>query len=304
MPNYLINSDNKEMVEGLAKNTFAPGNVTPISHGGTGASTAAGARANLGLPDPLPIDAGGTGAQTAEEARANLGFPDPIPVNKGGTGATTAAGARSNLGAASSSHTHQLSSLGGTLPIDKGGTGATTAADARANLGIVSPVDFPIAVNKGGTGATTAAGARTNLGLDGILSFDTLWTNSGSSMPSGNSISIPSLSNYNYVVIIYSCKISAPGSVYARSQKAIYNPGKTGYYYLDLNYIESQLGGGSPANPGTIVKITNLDAIISYTSKTITWNTEYTSTIDTGDSDMSGTTSNNIVINYVLGANI
>lgn len=48
-----------------------------IKMGGTGATTAAGARKNLGLGDTsgaVPIANGGTGATTASEARTNLGI--------------------------------------------------------------------------------------------------------------------------------------------------------------------------------------------------------------------------------------
>ena len=48
-----------------------------IAHGGTGATTVAGARNNLGLGNTtgaLPVANGGTGATTAEVARANLGL--------------------------------------------------------------------------------------------------------------------------------------------------------------------------------------------------------------------------------------
>lgn len=55
--------------------------ILPLTLGGTGASTAAGARTNLGLgsvatENTVPVAKGGTGATTATAARTNLGLGD------------------------------------------------------------------------------------------------------------------------------------------------------------------------------------------------------------------------------------
>lgn len=62
-----------------------------ISQGGTGSTTASGARTNLGLVDGsglIPVSIGGTGAKTAAEARSNIGAlsSTPAKTGAGGTG--------------------------------------------------------------------------------------------------------------------------------------------------------------------------------------------------------------------------
>jgi hypothetical protein len=63
---------------------------------------------------PTPLTLGGTGATTAAAARTALGLgtmavvADPAPVANGGTGSNNAASARSALGAAATAHTHVL----------------------------------------------------------------------------------------------------------------------------------------------------------------------------------------------------
>lgn len=132
--------------------------VLPVSHGGTGATSAAGARNALGLGNTtgaLPIANGGTGATTAAGAFKNLSgytldlgtnnttdtwvpvmksgtiqhrvLPTlPFPVSAGGTGQTSLQATRNAMG---------LGNTTGALPISNGGTGATSAAQAAANLG-------------------------------------------------------------------------------------------------------------------------------------------------------------------------
>lgn len=80
----------------------------------------------------LKIDQGGTGATTVAEARSNLGLGNTdgaLPVECGGTGCTSLAAAKKLFSVADES---------GTIGIASGGTGATTAAEARNNLGITA----------------------------------------------------------------------------------------------------------------------------------------------------------------------
>lgn len=129
--------------------------TVPVSSGGTGGTTVAQARKNLGLGNTdgaLPIANGGTGCTTLEEAKRVFSVANDsgvVPVAHGGTGASTAANARTNLGvtpanigAAESSHSHDASDVtSGALPIEHGGTGATSAASALNNLGITWGTD-------------------------------------------------------------------------------------------------------------------------------------------------------------------
>lgn len=132
-----------------------------------------------------PITKGGTGASTADQARANLGaaasnhthtitnLDGTLSVAKGGTGATTAQGARTNLGAAASNHTHALNGSGitGVLPISKGGTGATSAAAACAALGCASRSYYTCSVNT--TWSTNSSGGfYKTISISGILATD------------------------------------------------------------------------------------------------------------------------------------
>lgn len=157
-------------------------NWVPLSlvQGGTGATTAAGARTNLNI-DRF--------SQTTKETSIftpNNNFYlslnnnsqwgcwnlvdnrwQPLGVGQGGTGAVTADIARTNLGLG-------LVATESIVPVTKGGTGATSPEDARlslvsaksgANSDITSLTGLTTAlsVSQGGTGAKTAEGARASL---------------------------------------------------------------------------------------------------------------------------------------------
>jgi hypothetical protein len=119
------------------------------------------------LSAPLAVLDGGTGATTAASARANLqaaqsginadinaltALTTPIPITGGGTGATNAGAARNNLLPTQTGNNGKFlttdgsnvawdavdistADVTGVLPIVNGGTGASIAATALSNLG-------------------------------------------------------------------------------------------------------------------------------------------------------------------------
>lgn len=100
-----------------------------VANGGTGASTASGARTNLGL---------GSLATLSTISNSNWSGTD-LSVANGGTGSSTASGARTNLGLgtlATSSTINGNNWSGTDLGITDGGTGASSASSARTNLGL------------------------------------------------------------------------------------------------------------------------------------------------------------------------
>ena len=112
-----------------------------IADGGTGASTAANARTNLGL--------GTIATQNSNSVSITGGSISGITdlaVADGGTGASTTADARTNLGLGTiaTQNASSVSITGGSisgitdLAVADGGTGSSTAAGARSNLDVPS----------------------------------------------------------------------------------------------------------------------------------------------------------------------
>lgn len=170
--------------------TSLSGLTTPLSvaQGGTGSTTASGARTNLGL---------GTIATQASSAVSITGGSvsgiTDLAVADGGTGASTAADARTNLGL---------------------GTIATQSASSVALTGGSITGITDLAIADGGTGASTAADARTNLGINGsggVIALGDLASTlqsqwvliTSTTTHSGGALTITGLNSYDETIIYF-----------------------------------------------------------------------------------------------------
>lgn len=141
----------------------------------------------LAITRPIPITLGGTGGTTAATARENLGLgatTGALPVANGGTGADTAAGALTNLGAEPKANVTSKGSestpvyfdangvakaISSPLPVSLGGTGETSLANFLTSAKAVSYTDAnlgsgaqPVYIENGvATASTTTVGSAT-----------------------------------------------------------------------------------------------------------------------------------------------
>lgn len=130
-----------------------------VVDGGTGATTASGARTSLGLGSVSIQNAsaialtGGTITGTTITGINISGLNSALAIADGGTGATSASAARTALGL-------------GTIALQAASNVAITGGSITG-VGLTN-LTAPLALASGGTGSTTAAGARTALGLGTI----------------------------------------------------------------------------------------------------------------------------------------
>ena len=133
IPNTAITGLGTMSTQAANNVTISGGSITGITDlavadGGTGSSTAAGARVNL-LPsytgNALRVLRLNSGATDVEWVADGGGTVTSVDVSGGTTGLTTSGGPVTGSGTIT---------LAGTLAVANGGTGGTTAAAARANL--------------------------------------------------------------------------------------------------------------------------------------------------------------------------
>ena len=196
-----ISSGSKIKINGVNLQQSDIEGTLSVSAGGTGASSAVDARANLGLTDLLNNNTTDVTLASVENNYLTISgqaiTAGVVPISKGGTGTNSVSSARTALGVdpegtdnstnvtlanvaenyLSINVTNQVITAG-QVPISLGGTGASTLSGAKTALGITdvslaSVTDNYLSVSGntitagvvplslGGTGATDAAGART-----------------------------------------------------------------------------------------------------------------------------------------------
>lgn len=163
--NTTVNAAN--IIGAISVNAANITGVLPITSGGTNASTASGARTNLGLGSIATQDA----SNVSITGGVITGITD-LAIADGGTGASTASDARTNLGlgtlATQNSNSVSItggsvstSALTGNVSIANGGTGADNIVTARTNLGLGTIATYNAAVANGAA-TLDASGYLTN----------------------------------------------------------------------------------------------------------------------------------------------
>jgi len=171
------------VTNGAGTITVASSGVTSFSAGTTGFTPSSPTTSAVVLAGTLVIANGGTGATTAAAARANLGAGtgNGTVTSVGGTGTVngiTLTGTVTTTGnltlGGTLSGVSLTTQVSGTLPIANGGTGttSTTFASLTANVSGILPIaNGGTGTSTAGVSATIVTAKLTALGADGSMTF-------------------------------------------------------------------------------------------------------------------------------------
>lgn len=191
----ILYCDGTEIISATTSAAFA--GILPVTQGGTGATTASGARTNLGATG---IGSALFTAATAASARSTIsaaasgansditsltGLTTPLSVAQGGTGATTAGGALTNLGAAASGANTDITALDQDVTITATGTIAAGTLGYRGLPQNAQTGAYTLALSDAGKQVSNTTGGFV-IPANGSVAFPigtavALFNNSGSS---------------------------------------------------------------------------------------------------------------------------